>query len=272
MGISVQKTFLGKSMMVKEKKILIAGCYGDFAKEIAQSLHKAGASLILAGKSKKKFLEKYKDSGIKGFEKLFFECDLSDEESVLDLEKKTNKLTKDLHGIVNCVAFPAYTKSIFETELAAWNEAFKVDVNSVFLVSKIFGKHLVDAGGGSIVNFTSFHIKATYPNRILYNACKSAVEGITRSMAVEVGKYNVRVNSIAPGPIYSSRTKFFLEQNPTVKTKMLARTPLNKIGTLGDVADLVLFLSSDYSKHITGQQLVIDGGWSVNAWFESFNT
>ncbi len=258
-------------MMVKGKKIIIAGCYGDFAKTIAEALNKEGASLILIGRSREKFLDKYKNSTIPGYEDIFFECDLSDEKSVIKLENKISHLTQDLHGIINCVAYPAYTKSIFETEVESWDEAFKVDVNSVFLMCKIFGKLLANNGSGSIVNFTSFHIKATYPNRVLYNACKSAVEGITRSLAVELGTYNIRINSIAPGPIYSTRTKFFLEQNPTVKTKMLARTPLNRIGELSDIADMVLFLSSDYSKHVTGQQLVIDGGWSVNAWFESFN-
>lgn len=258
-------------MMLEGKKILIAGCYGDFAHEIAEELFKAGASLILIGKSEKKFLEKYKDSSIANYKKLFFECDLSEEPSVYELENKLGSLIKNLFGIINCVAYPAYTKSIFETDLKSWNEAFKVDVNSVFLVSKIFGKYLADNKSGSIINFTSFHIKGTYPNRVLYNACKSAVDGITRSLAVELGKYNIRVNSIAPGPIFSSRTKFFLEQNPSVKCKMIGRTPLGKIGSLSDVASLALFLSSDYSKHMTGQNLIIDGGWSINSSFDTFN-
>jgi len=259
-------------MMLKDKLILILGCYGDFAREIVLRLHREGAGLILVGRSREKFLEKYQSTEISELESAFYTCDLSNESSVIGVKKILSDKNRNLYGIVNCVAFPAYTKTIFETELTEWQRGFEVDVNSVFLAIKHFGPLIRDNGKGSIVNFTSFHLKATYPNRALYNACKSAVEGITRSTAVELGPMGIRVNGIAPGPVYSNRTSFFLEQNPSVKTKMLGRTPLNKLGQLCDVADTVVFLLSDLSSHMSGQQLIIDGAWSSNAWFDSFDT
>lgn len=257
--------------MLKNKLILIMGCYGDFAREIVLRLHLEGAGLILVGRSRDKFLEKYQNCGIDELESVFYPCDLSDETDVLNLKKLLGNKVNNLYGIVNCVAFPAYTKSIFETELKEWQRAFEVDVNSVFLAIKHFGPFLKENGKGSIVNFTSFHLKATYPNRVLYNACKSAVEGITRSTAVELGRMGIRINEIAPGPVHSGRTSFFLEQNPSVKTKMLGRTPMNKLGQLSDVADTVVYLLSDLSGHMSGQQLIIDGAWSSNSWFDTFD-
>jgi NAD(P)-dependent dehydrogenase (short-subunit alcohol dehydrogenase family) len=262
---------MGEGVMLKDKLILVLGCYGDFAREIVLRLHREGAGLILVGRSRDKFLEKFQSSGVPGLESHFYTCDLSDESDVVDLRKQLGDKVRNLYGIVNCVAFPAYTKTIFETDLTEWQRGFEVDVNSVFLVIKHFGPYLRDNGKGSIVNFTSFHLKATYPNRVLYNACKSAVEGITRSTAVELGPMGIRVNGIAPGPVYSSRTSFFLVQNPSVKTKMLGRTPLNKLGQLSDVADTVVYLLSDLSGHMSGQQLIIDGGWTSNAWFDTFD-
>ena len=119
--------------------------------------------------------------------------------------------------------------------------------------------------------FTSFHNYGTYPNRVLYNVAKSAVEGLTRSLSVEWGKYNIRVNTLAPGPIYSTRTKFFLNKNPNVKKLMLGRTPLSRIGELEDISNYVYFLVSENSKHVTGVQHRIDGAWSVNNWFDVFD-
>lgn len=263
---------MGEGMMLKGKLILILGCYGDFAREIVLRLHREGAGLILVGRSRDKYIEKYQTSGISELESAFYPCDLSDEADVIALKKTLEVKIKNLYGIVNCVAFPAYTKTIFETELIEWKRGFEVDVNSVFFAIKHFGPFLRNNGKGSIVNFTSFHLKATYPNRVLYNACKSAVEGITRSTAVELGNMGIRINGIAPGPVYSSRTSFFLEQNPSVKTKMLGRTPMIKLGLLTDVADTVVYLLSDLSDHMSGQQLIIDGAWTSNAWFDTFDT
>jgi NAD(P)-dependent dehydrogenase (short-subunit alcohol dehydrogenase family) len=257
--------------MLKDKLILILGCYGDFAREIVLRLHREGAGLILVGRSLDKFLEKYRTTEIPELESAFYACDLSDESSVIELKKTLGDKINSLYGIVNCVAFPAYAKTIFETDLTEWQRGFEVDVNSVFLAIKHFGPCLRDNGKGSIVNFTSFHLKATYPNRVLYNACKSAVDGITRATAVELGPMGIRVNGIAPGPVYSSRTSFFLQQNPSVKTKMLGRTPMNKLGQLSDIADTAVYLLSDLSNHMSGQQLIIDGAWTSNTWFDTFD-
>lgn len=257
--------------MLKDKLILVMGCYGDFASEIVLRLHREGAGLILVGRSRDKFLDKYQTSGFPELESKFYPCDLSDETDVIALKKRLGDELDNLYGIVNCVAYPAYTKSIFETELTEWQRAFEVDVNSVFFAIKHFGVCLRDNGKGSIVNFTSFHLKATYPNRVLYNACKSAIDGITRSTAVELGRMGIRVNGIAPGPVYSSRTSYFLEQNPSVEIKMLGRTPMNKLGRLTDVANTVVYLLSEFSAHMSGQQLIIDGAWTSNAWFDSFD-
>jgi NAD(P)-dependent dehydrogenase (short-subunit alcohol dehydrogenase family) len=114
---------------------------------------------------------------------------------------------------------------------------------------------------------TSFHTIATYPERVAYNAAKSGVEGITRALAVEWGKYGITVNGVAPGPIRTPRTSGFLAQSADVESGMLGRTPTVRLGETEDVASLIAFLVSDEARHINGQNIVIDGGWTKNAWW-----
>ena len=120
---------------------------------------------------------------------------------------------------------------------------------------------------GRIVNFTSFHNVATYPYRAGYNTVKSGVEGLSRALAVEWGHYGVTVNTVAPGPILTPRTEWFLGQDPANLAGMLSRTPNTRIGELGDVSSMVAYLVSSEARHINGQQIVIDGGWTKNAWW-----
>ena len=129
---------------------------------------------------------------------------------------------------------------------------------------------MVKKKSGRIVNLTSFHNEGTYPERVAYNAAKGGVEGISRSLAVEWGKYGITVNSVAPGPIRTPRTSGFLSKSPDVETGMLGRTPNNRIGEVEDVSSLIAFLVSDQSKHINGQQIVIDGGWTKSSWWGSY--
>jgi NAD(P)-dependent dehydrogenase (short-subunit alcohol dehydrogenase family) len=117
------------------------------------------------------------------------------------------------------------------------------------------------------VNLTSFHAVATYPFRSVYNAAKSGVEGLSRGLAVEWGHYGITVNTVAPGPILTPRTEWFLAQDPGNEAGMLARTPSVRIGDVTDVSSTVAFLVSDEARHINGQQLVVDGGWTKNAWW-----
>jgi 2-hydroxycyclohexanecarboxyl-CoA dehydrogenase len=172
--------------------------------------------------------------------------------------------------LINCAASEGMTvpfEDITETQLM---KKLNVDLIGLIWCCHYFGKNMLKRKWGRIINLTSFHTTATYPYRTLYNIAKSGVEGLTRSLAVEWGHHNITVNSVAPGPILTPRTEQFLSQGPDVKDKMIARTPNKRLGTPEEVADLVYFLASDNARHINGQSIVIDGGWTKSSYWGEY--
>ncbi len=189
------------------------------------------------------------------------------------LQKARDRIVADFGRIdilVTCAAAPAAAKKCEDTPYEEWRSVLGTDLDGVFLSCKTFGAAMVKQGYGRIVNMTSFHTIATYPQRTAYNAAKSGVEGLTRALAVEWGPRGITVNAVAPGPVRTPRTSWFLGQSPSTESGMLGRTPNHRLGETEDVAGLVAFLVSDAALHINGQQIVIDGGWTKSAWWGSY--
>ena len=122
---------------------------------------------------------------------------------------------------------------------------------------------MIDQGSGVILNISSMASQYGIPNVIAYTAAKSAIEGMTRAMAVELSPIGIRVNCIAPGFIYTDMSSKALNDDPVRKAKVIGRTPLGKLGQPKDVAQAAYFLCSDESEFITGAILPVDGGNSI---------
>jgi len=131
---------------------------------------------------------------------------------------------------------------------------------------------MIKSNIGRIVNISSFHSIATYPERAAYASAKNGVIGLTKALSVEWGKYNITVNAISPGPIKTPRTKWFLDQDPKNKKLMISRTPAGRLGEVTDVSNTAEFLISEKSSFITGQNIIVDGGWLASAWFGKYKS
>jgi NAD(P)-dependent dehydrogenase (short-subunit alcohol dehydrogenase family) len=151
--------------------------------------------------------------------------------------------------------------------LEQWRAVLDIDLTGVFLACREAGRHMLAGGYGRIVNLTSFHVAATYPERSAYVAAKTGVAGLSRALAVEWGGRGVTVNTIAPGPIRTERTAWFMSNDPSAQSGMLGRTPTGRIAEVQEVAALAAYLASEEAGHVTGQAIVIDGGWTSNAWW-----
>ncbi|QEC40611.1 SDR family NAD(P)-dependent oxidoreductase [Pseudobacter ginsenosidimutans] len=134
---------------------------------------------------------------------------------------------------------------------------------SVFSLSREVVKQMLVQGSGSIVNISSMAAQYGIPKVISYSASKTAIEGITRAMAVELSPMGIRVNAIAPGFIYSDMTDKALNSDPERKTKVFSRTPMGKMGQPADIGEAALFLAGDSAQYITGVVLPVDGGNSI---------
>lgn len=149
---------------------------------------------------------------------------------------------------------------------ADWDRVFAVNVKSMFLFSKAVIPMFLRQGGGIILNTASATALRVVPDRVLYNATKSAVLSLTRSMALDYAADNIRVNCLCPGTVDtpSLRTRLALKGDiETVRTQFIARQPLRRLGTAEEVAQAALYLVSPESSFVTGAAFQIDGGMSL---------
>jgi NAD(P)-dependent dehydrogenase (short-subunit alcohol dehydrogenase family) len=154
-------------------------------------------------------------------------------------------------------------KPFLEVTDADFLNIVQTNLLSVFAISKAVSKYMVDAGTGSILHISSMAAQYGIPKVIAYTAAKSAVEGMTRAMAVELSPLGIRVNCIAPGFIQTAMSAKALDNDPERKQKVLSRTPMGHLGLPEDVADAAFFLTSNSAKYITGVILPVDGGNSI---------
>lgn len=142
-------------------------------------------------------------------------------------------------------------------------QVLNTNVMAVFSLSREVSKCMVEKGSGSIINISSMASQYGIPKVIAYTASKSAIEGMTRAMAVELSPLGIRVNCIAPGFIATDMSAKALDNDPERKARAIGRTPMGYLGQPEDVAEAVYFLATDHSKYVTGSILPVDGGNAI---------
>jgi glucose 1-dehydrogenase len=136
----------------------------------------------------------------------------------------------------------------------------RTNLKSVFLFGQAVGRHMVEQGGGSIVNMASTSVQMTMPTIPAYAASKGGIASLTVAMSLSLAPRRVRVNAIGPGTIATELTRGQLLNDPVTKQRILSRTPLGRVGEPDDVAGVALFLASDDSAYVTGQTIYVEGG------------
>lgn len=154
-------------------------------------------------------------------------------------------------------------KEFLEVTDEEFGNILHTNVSSVFSMSREVVKVMKEQGSGSIVNISSMAAQYGIPKVIAYTASKTAIEGMTRSMAVDLAQYGIRVNCVAPGFIETPMSAKALNDDPERKSRVMARTPMKKLGCPEDVASAVSYLAQEGSKYTTGVILPIDGGNSI---------
>jgi NAD(P)-dependent dehydrogenase (short-subunit alcohol dehydrogenase family) len=163
-------------------------------------------------------------------------------------------------GLVNNAGRNSYADPVAMTE-AQWDDVFSVDLKSAWMVARVVLPAMIARGKGSIVNIASIHADMTYPGMFPYAAAKSGLVGLTRSLALEVGPHQIRVNALSPGYTETALvTEFFARNAPNLRKKVIDAHPMGRMAEPMEIANCVVFLLSDEASFVTGANWRVDGG------------
>ena len=248
-----------KDINLKGRVAVVTGATKGIGRSAAIAMHQVGASIIAIGRNTKELtsLKKKLKTRIQ-----CIECDVNDYEKV---SREINKIKK-IDILVNNAGtnlpepFLKVKKSSLETLL-------DVNIKAAFNMAKLCTDKMLKLKnrkkvGGSIIHTSSMFGLVAGPDRTVYSMTKFGIEGLTRGMAVDLAKFNIRVNSVCPTFVSTPRAKKYLA-NKKFKKYALNNIPLGRIATESDVATAITFLSSDASSMVTGSSVIIDGGWTA---------
>lgn len=222
---------------------------------IASTLLGQGAEVVLADRDAAKLAAVAEELGSDSI--TVVACELSLEEDVRQLARAAGAVA----GLVNAQGISTFAR-LEDTTIEAWQAVVDANLTSSFLTCREIGGAMAANGGGSIVNFASTAGLFGVPQMAAYTAAKHGVVGLTRALAVELGRRSVRVNCICPG---ATLTPMLLATAPEYRAARVRRVPLGRLGEPQDQADVVSFLLSDASRYITGASIPVDGGVSAVA-------
>ena len=192
----------------------------------------------------------------------YIACDLT---LLTELPGIVQKIKKK-HGRIDILVNNAgmhLKKAITDVSDEEFQKVILTNQTAMFSLTREVSGIMQQQRSGAILNISSMASQYGIPKVIAYTASKSAIEGMTRAMAVELSQYSIRVNCIAPGFIRTNMSTLALDKDPERKKKVLSRTPLGRLGKPEEVADAALFLVSDSASYITGVVLPVDGGNSI---------
>ena len=189
-------------------------------------------------------------------------ADVSDEEQVRGMYDRVREELGRIDVLFNNAGIsPEDDTSVLDTELAAWDRVIAVNLTSVFLCCKHGIPHLLDAGGGSVVNTASFvALMGAATSQIAYTASKGGVLAMSREMGVQFAKRGVRVNALCPGPVNTPLLEELFAKDPERAARRLVHVPRGRFGEVDEVARAALFLASDDSSYVNASAFVVDGG------------
>ena len=189
-------------------------------------------------------------------------CDLSDLNAIPTLIKEIEAEYGTIDILVNNAGINL-KKKFEEVTDEEFQRIITTNTTSVFAISREVARIMLAKSSGCIVNISSMAAQYGIPYVIAYTAAKTAIDGMTKAMAVELSPKGIRVNCVAPGFIKTAMSAKALDSDPERKNKVLSRTPMGYLGVPEDVAEAVYFLASDAARYITGVVLPVDGGNSI---------
>jgi NAD(P)-dependent dehydrogenase (short-subunit alcohol dehydrogenase family) len=254
--VSPDKRFSGRT-------VLITGGGTGMGKAAALRFGREGANVVIAGRRPSELHQVVEEIRAAGGVALAIPTDVSDESQVEALVKQTVATFGALHMAWNNAGVLGNFGPLQEMSLADFDALMAINLRGVFACLKYQIAAMLAAGnGGAIVNTSSWTAHGAMPGLAAYAAGKAAIDALTRTAALEVGARQIRVNSVSPGVIATPMAADVLASEAAA-LPFLRHTPLQRIGQPEEVADAVVWLLSDEARFVTGQSLLVDGGFTL---------
>ena len=240
------------------KKIIVTAAGQGIGKATAIAFHNEGASVTATDLNDKTLADlnkEYPNIKVKTL-------DSTDNKAILEFVKTLDKVDV----LFNAVGF-VHHGTILDCEEKDWDFSFDVNIKSMYFMCKAILPLMVKQNGGSIINISSIASSLKgLPNRFVYGASKAAIIGLTKSIASDFVKQNIRCNSIAPGTVFSPSWQDRVNQSPDpvqAKKDFIARQPMGRLGTAEEIAAMAIYLAGDESTFATGNTFSVDGGMTI---------
>lgn len=241
---------------LKNKVAIVTGAGKGIGKGIAQALAKEGCNVVVSDINENDCQVVSKELSGQGIKSIGIKCDVSNAAEVENLFAKTGKEFGKVDILVNNAG--VYPFVPFEQmKESDWDKVIDVNLKSIFLCSKEVLKFMPQ--GGRIINVSSIAAFVGFAGLVHYCASKGGINAMIRALALELAPKKITVNAVAPGAINTPGASSPEE----VKKQTISAIPLARMGEPEDIANAVVFLASDESNYITGQTLIVDGGWTL---------
>lgn len=248
-------------LRLDRKTVWVTGAGKGLGRAIAVALAQAGATVAVTARTVPDLERLETELAGDGGKVLVVPGSIADSDAVRDMVERITQWTGRLDAVVNCAGIsPHFTRSEKVSD-RDWQQVMDVNLQGTFYCCREAGKVMLEQRSGSIVNVSSVHASTGFERIAAYAASKGGVEALTRALAVEWADRGVRVNSLAPGYFHTDLSSGLLDSR--WGERIVAATPLGRVGDAGELGGAAVFLASDASRFVTGTTLTVDGGWTA---------
>ena len=244
---------------LEDKVAVITGAASGIGRETARRFAEEGSKVVIADLADEPGKQAAEEVG-----GLYVRANVTDPDDVQRMYREASEHFGGVDVLFNNAGIsPPDDGSILETEMEAWDRVQNVNLRSVYLCCKYGIPHLLERGGGSVVNTASFvAVMGAATSQVSYTASKGGVLAMSRELGVQFARQGVRVNALCPGPVNTPLLQELFAKDPEKAARRLVHLPMGRFAEAVEIANAALFLASDESSYMTASTFLVDGGLS----------